>query len=138
MTSGIAFSVAGGTAVATPSSARFYALYARGLAAGLSRRAATGYATLGWWLEHYDIQAPKITSGKRSKARQKELQRRWDRGDRAGLVARPADNSAHTEGEAFDVSADSWTLQVMGAWAPYAGLRWGGAFADPVHFDTRS
>lgn len=124
--------------MSTPSAARFYALYARGLAAGLTRRAAEGYATLGWWLEHYDIQAPKISSGRRSRSKQLEMQRRWDRGDRRGLVTRPATNSAHLDGEAFDVAADSWTLQVMGAWAPHAGLRWGGAFQDPVHFDTRT
>lgn len=121
-----------------PSAARYWALYAHGKRHGLTHAAAAGYAALGWWLEHYDIQAPKIISGRRSRAKQEAMRRRWDRGDRRGLVSRPAENSAHLDGEAFDVSADSWTLSVMGSWAPYAGLRWGGSFNDPVHFDTRT
>lgn len=53
-------------------------------------------------------------------------------------MTRPALNSAHTRGEAFDVSAPGDVLAMMGAWAPYLGLRWGGTFTDPdpVHFDT--
>lgn len=77
-----------------------------------------------------------IVSGRRSAARQRELQRQWDRGNRAGLKVRPASSSAHTRGEAFDVEETS-ALATMAQLAPYSGLRWGGNFReyDPVHFD---
>ena len=54
------------------------------------------------------------------------------------MVARPAEISMHVEGKAFDVSARSRVLEIMGAWAPLVSLRWGGRFPtpDPVHFDT--
>lgn len=39
---------------------------------------------------------PVITSGYRDGSRQVELQRLWDRGDRAGLRARPATSSLHS------------------------------------------
>jgi hypothetical protein len=39
---------------------------------------------------------PRVTSGFRDPSKQKEMQARWDAGNRAGLRARPATNSAHT------------------------------------------
>jgi len=39
---------------------------------------------------------PRVTSGFRDPSKQKEMQARWDAGDRAGLRARPATNSAHS------------------------------------------
>jgi len=39
---------------------------------------------------------PRITSGFRDPAKQKAMRARWDAGDRAGLRARPATNSAHS------------------------------------------
>lgn len=39
---------------------------------------------------------PRVTSGFRDPAKQKAMQARWDAGDRAGLRARPASQSAHT------------------------------------------
>lgn len=96
---------------------------------------------MGWWGEHYGIPAPRITSGARSNARNRQLQQRWDRGDRAGLSVRPADDTAHSTGDGFDLGgAPPYTLQVYGYWAPYVGLRWGGTFRDPdkIHFDRRA
>lgn len=80
--------------------------------------------------------APKITSGLRSAKYQAELRARWDRGDRAGLVTRPALYSNHTRAEAFDIERGR-ALDYFAHWAPYLGVRWGGKFATPdgVHFD---
>lgn len=107
------------------------------LAKGLTMQTARAYATLAWWGEHYGIRSPSITSGRRSAEYQAELRRRWDAGDRRGLVTRPALTSKHTEGRAFDLAGDAATLQFLGRLAPHAGLRWGGTFgdSDPVHFD---
>lgn len=105
-------------------------------AKGLTDRAATAYATLTWWGEHYGIRTPEIVSGLRDPKKQAEMRARWDRGDRRGLVVRPAASSAHTRGEAFDLTQGAH-LTTLGALAQYAGLRWGGTFrdSDPVHFD---
>lgn len=113
--------------------------YIKGRASGLTDKAAQAYATLTWWGEHYGIRTPPITSGKRDAKRQAELRARWDRGDRRGLVVRPAANSHHTRGEAFDLTGGPH-LATLGELAPYAGLRWGGTFrdTDPVHFDLGS
>jgi hypothetical protein len=122
-----------------PPASLWYKNGAYALAKGLTYETAKAYATLTWWGEHYGVRSPDITSGRRSAAYQAELRARWDRGDRRGLVARPALTSAHTEGRAFDLAASSRDLQILGSLAPYAGLRWGGTFSepDPVHFDLR-
>lgn len=49
------------------------------------------YVTL--WANGLD---PRITSGYRDGSRQAELRDRWDRGDRAGIRVRPAEQSLHT------------------------------------------
>lgn len=105
---------------------------------GLSWKAANAYATLGWWGMFYGLQPPAIISGKRSRRKQRQMQRAWDRGDRQGLAVRPADSSTHTTGDGWDVERVSH-IHVYGAWAPYAGARWGGTFRtpDPIHFDVR-
>lgn len=103
---------------------------------GVGAIASQAYATLAWWGEHLGIRSPRIVSGLRSAAAQAALQARWDRGDRSGLIVRPASNSSHTRGEAFDLERGPHLAQ-FGEWAPYVGLRWGGKFStpDPVHFD---
>lgn len=112
------------------------ASYAHGIAAGLTRKAAEAYATVTWWGEHYGIRTPQIVSGRRSGAAQAAMRARWDSGDRRGLVVRPALDSAHTRGEAFDLQ-DTGGLRTLGELARFTGLRWGGNFTDPdpVHFD---
>ena len=78
-----------------------------------------------------------VTSGYRSPAYQRQLQARWDAGNRSGLVVRPADSSAHSRGEAVDISLpDPADLAKLGPWARRNGYLWGGDFRtpDPVHF----
>lgn len=125
--------------MAAPTERRYRELFRRAKGEGLNDQAAQLYATLAWWGEWYEIRAPRIISGYRSPRKQKALQRRWDRGDRRGLRSRPADRSAHTTREAFDLAADDWTLAAFGSWARYLGARWGGDFSDPdpPHFDVR-
>lgn len=90
------------------------------------------------WGEQLGYPAASIVSGKRSARQQRQLRARWDAGDRTGLVARPAANSAHTRGDAFDL-AKVRHLTIYGQLAQYLpGVRWGGTFSeyDPVHFDV--
>jgi len=88
----------------------------------------------------------RIVSGYRSPQYQAELRARWDRGDRAGLVARPALSSMHSTGIAADLGwafngvpfaagevpleAWRWLADVLGQ----VGVIWGGA-RDVVHFE---
>lgn len=115
---------------------RFTDLEAHAKANGLSDEAAWRYAVLGWWTEHFGVPAPRIISGYRSPAYQRQLQERWDRGDRTGLASRPADNSQHSTRNAWDTE-QTLGLAYMSALAPYLGVRWGGTFQDPDrnHFD---
>lgn len=90
-----------------------------------------------YWFGYPTRDRPDIVSGLRPPRRQRELLDRWQMGDRAGLVARPACRSWHMNGKAIDVETrvpgfDFYTY-VMQEW----GVRWGGTFQtpDPVHFD---
>jgi len=91
----------------------------------------------------------KVTSGYRSAAYQRRLRARWDRGDRRGLVYRPALVSRHTEGRAIDVG---WVINgrpvpvagiPLSAWSYLAalmerqGVTWGGRWSPPdlPHFE---
>lgn len=122
---------------AAPSEARWRDLVKYARKTGLSRDAAEAYATLSWWGEHYGLRSPAIVSGKRSASRQRELQRAWDRGDRRGLVVRPADDSTHTDGTGWDVERVPHLAAYGQLAAYYPGVRWGGHFRTPdqVHFD---
>lgn len=88
-----------------------------------------------------------IVSGLRSQAHQAELRRRWDAGDRRGLIARPALHSKHTLGRAVDLVFGTdegfyavedtelvWWVTLAGLAAPY-GIKWGGQL-DPNHFEV--
>lgn len=84
----------------------------------------------------------RVTSAYRDPAFQAALRARWDAGDRAGLVARPALRSAHSDGLAVDLVASGEVpgrqpaLVQLGLWAQTKGYVWGGTFTryDPVHF----
>ena len=79
---------------------------------------------------------PDIISGYRSPARQRKLLARWNAGDRAGLVARPAERSWHTVRRAIDVESDVFGFEPY-AWllTSYTGARDGRNFDDRGHFD---
>jgi hypothetical protein len=90
-----------------------------------------------YWFGYPTPDRPDIVSGYRSPRKQRELLDRWQLGDRAGLVARPACQSWHMNGKAIDVQTrvsgfDAYRY-MMEKW----GVRWGGRFnsPDPVHFD---
>jgi D-alanyl-D-alanine dipeptidase len=90
-----------------------------------------------------------VTSGYRSPQQQAALRARWDRGDRSGLVVRPAAASRHAQGRAADLAftVRGRRLPVAqtprDAWAWLAdllepvGVRWGGTFSPPDwnHFE---
>lgn len=109
--------------------------YAKGQ--GLTSKTAEAYATLTWWGMHYGLDPAPIVSGYRSARRQRELVAAWDRGQRAGLAVRPAVDSAHTQGKAFDLARvpHLWAYGQLSSYLP--DVRWGGTFRtpDPIHFD---
>lgn len=74
----------------------------------------------------------RVTSGYRSPAQQRALQMRWEAGD-PSVVYPPAANSYHLEGLAVDV--ESSRLNDLGYIMEKLGMRWGGRYGDPVHFD---
>lgn len=77
-----------------------------------------------------------IISGYRSPEKQLKLQARWDAGDRAGLIARPATYSWHMQGLAIDVNTRARAFNAFKYLMLYWGLEWGGNFKVPdrVHF----
>lgn len=90
-----------------------------------------------FWFGYREPARPDIVSGFRSPERQRQLLLRWQSGDRAGLVAKPACQSWHMVGKAIDVETDvvgfDFYTYLMERW----DVRWGGRFQnpDPVHFD---
>jgi hypothetical protein len=74
----------------------------------------------------------RLTSGYRSPEDQRQLSLRWAAGD-PDVVAPPAANSLHLLGLAVDVESNN--LTALGRCAEASGMRWGGRFGDPVHFD---
>jgi len=73
-----------------------------------------------------------LVSGYRSPAEQNELRRRFEAGDKSVLYP-PARHSFHLQGLAVDI--ESSALDQLGVAAEQIGMRWGGRFGDPVHFD---
>jgi uncharacterized protein YcbK (DUF882 family) len=74
----------------------------------------------------------KLVSGYRSPAMQAALRVRYEHGDPSVLVP-PAEHSYHLSGLAIDVESNR--LPELGRVAEALGMRWGGRFNDPVHFD---
>jgi len=83
-----------------------------------------------------------INSGWRDPAKQKAMQKRWDAGDRSGMIVRPANISKHSitgwlagpDSHAIDISFSR--PELIGHWSAFFGLKWGGNFKKPdkVHF----
>lgn len=93
----------------------------------------------------------RVVSGYRSTEYQAQLRQRWDSGDRAGLLVRPAANSRHSSGLAVDL-AFSWEgypvpvretprqyFQYLAEILAPVGVVWGGTFGTPDmnHFEIR-
>lgn len=91
----------------------------------------------------------RVVSGYRSADYQAKLRQRWDRGDRSGLLVRPAANSRHSSGRAVDLafSWEGYPVPVRDTPRQYfeylaeilapVGVRWGGLFSPPDlnHFE---
>ena len=104
------------------------------------------------WARKTNRSAPVVVSLCRTAERQRELQQRWDAGDRRGLRVRPVnpENSKHVADEngecwAFDLGNDDQWLEAAGAYvlspaiqSALPGARWGGSWIpkDSVHFDV--
>lgn len=87
---------------------------------------------------------PRVTSGFRDPKKQKELIARWNAGDRAGFIGKPAnpDTSRHCrttltgkpDSRAIDMPCNDNNRAAMVARA--LGLRAGVDFNDPGHYDA--
>jgi len=84
-----------------------------------------------------------VSSGFRDPKRQAQLRNAWDRGDRVGLVVRPALNSKHSTITSILGNPDAKAIDITFPYQEYAGsisglfgLKWGGNFRskDLVHF----
>ena len=75
----------------------------------------------------------RVVSGFRSAAEQAALRLRWERGD-PGVIFPPAEHSFHEQGLAIDINPIN-TARALGPFGESLGMRWGGRFGDPVHFD---
>ena len=98
-------------------------------------RHAWATALLWWWYSFDEPARPDIISGFRSPKKQLRLRLRWVRGDREGLVERPACRSWHMVGRALDVESDVRGFEEYGALLVRMGMRDGRTFEDPGHFD---
>jgi len=81
----------------------------------------------------------RLTSGYRSIEKQKELVRRWERGEPGIFKPAKPGSSFHNYGFAVDIrTSPPEALSRVGEIAEEFGLRWGGRFDDPVHLDMGS
>lgn len=76
----------------------------------------------------------RLVSGYRSPAEQAALLRRYQAGD-PSVIYPPANPSYHSVGLAIDIASSPAGLRALGDFAESIGMRWGGRFGDPVHFD---
>lgn len=109
--------------------------------AGLNRKwafkAALLYVTA--YVQGFD---PRITSLWRDPEKQKALVERWERGDRAGFIGKPAKESKHTitsflgvpMAEAMDMPSNN--IPGVDALAKALGIGYGSGFSspDPGHY----
>lgn len=107
------------------------------LAQGLKSEIAARYVVAAILAKCSTGSYPRIVSGYRSPAEQEKLVNRWAAGERAGIVAPPAEDSFHTRGLAVDVTTKGRGFDVFRDAMLLMGARWGGHFRtyDPVHFD---
>lgn len=117
----------------------YYSAYDHAQLEGVSDSIAYPYAVLSAYLLFYTGRgAPRIISGFRSLEYQASLARRWERGERVGLVSKPARQSWHTVGRAIDVDTSHANYGAFRDWWKgwYGNaLRVGEEFGDRGHFD---
>lgn len=109
---------------------------------GISSVVATKFAILYAALHFLGLN-PRINSGFRDPKKQRELIARWNSGDRAGFIGKPADpdNSRHCKTTLFGGPGSTaidmpCTNNDLGAKvARVLGLRAGVDFNDPGHYD---
>jgi len=77
---------------------------------------------------------PRVTSTYRSRTEQARLYDRYRRG-LSRYPAAPPGHSLHEYGRAIDMTVRSQQQALGEFWERY-GMRWGGRFNDPVHYDT--
>lgn len=97
------------------------------------------YAELLGGLAEYFRLKPTLTSTVRSRRVQERLYRSYLAGERK-YPAAPPGTSLHEKGLAFDMTVEPMSaLSVLGqVWESFGpGFRWGGRFADPIHFEYR-
>jgi hypothetical protein len=109
---------------------------------GISPALAVKFATLYAALQICGL-GPRINSGFRDPAKQRELIRRWNAGDRAGFIGKPADpdKSRHCKTDltgapastAIDMPCNN--IPLADSIARALGLRVGSDFNDPGHYD---
>lgn len=108
---------------------------------GISSALAVKFATLYAAMSVLGL-SPRINSGFRDPAKQRELIARWNRGERAGFLGKPADpdTSRHCRtslgspaATAIDMPCNNIPLADRIARA--LGLRAGSDFNDPGHYD---
>lgn len=110
---------------------------------GISSSVAVKFAILYAALQVLGLR-PRINSGWRDPAKQRELIARWNRGDRAGFIGKPAspDGSRHCRTTLFGGPASTaidmpCANNDLGAKVARAlGLRAGVDFNDPGHYDA--
>ena len=93
----------------------------------------------------------RVVSGYRSAEYQDQLRKKWDSGDRFGILVRPAAHSRHSSGLAVDLafSWEGYPVPVRETQRQYfsylaeilapVGVIWGGTFRSPDvnHFEIR-
>lgn len=101
---------------------------------GLDFETARAYAYAAvatWWTTGRWINP---TSGFRSLEKQRDLYERWLNGETG--ISRPARQSWHTIGRAFDISKHNAEFHTFRAYiSQVPGIRDGSTFDDPGHFD---
>jgi D-alanyl-D-alanine carboxypeptidase len=75
-----------------------------------------------------------VTSVRRDASKQAKLYADYKAG-RSRYPAAPPGRSTHGLGIAFDLHLEPSDYSVAGAIWESLGLRWGGRFGDPIHFD---
>lgn len=75
----------------------------------------------------------RVSSGRRSRAEQARLYRRYLAGQ-SRFPAAPPGRSKHEVGRAIDIVARPEVLRRLGAIWQRAGFTWGGR-SDPIHFE---